>query len=103
METKTCPDCGRNLPVEKFKKSRWGGYVRLCNDCIAAKQRETREYNHPKPDGGGIYTDPDFDGKSPGDVWRMMCRAKRWLEARNFKITLDGEYREVLLRKLKYQ
>ena len=47
------------------------------------------------------FSDPDFDEKSPGDVWRMMCRAKRWLESRGYTITLDGEYREVKVRKLK--
>ena len=27
METKTCKECGRELEISNFKKTRWGGYV----------------------------------------------------------------------------
>lgn len=30
-----------------------------------------------------------------------MCRAEKWLESRGCVITLDGEFREVKVRKLK--
>lgn len=55
--------------------------------------------------GGGQapFSDPDFDGQAPGEVWRMMCRAKKWLESRGFSITLAGEYRETKIRKLRME
>lgn len=54
--------------------------------------------------GGGKtapFSDPDFDGKTIGDVWRQMCRAEKWLESRGCVITLDGEFHETKIRKLK--
>lgn len=56
--------------------------------------------------GGGKQTpfsDPDFDGKEPGEVMRMMGRAKKWLESRGFVIQLSGEYHETKIRKLKFE
>lgn len=47
------------------------------------------------------FSDPDFDGKTIGDVWRQMCRAQKWLESRGCVITLDGEFHETKIRKLK--
>lgn len=39
---------------------------------------------------------------TPGDVWRQMCRAEKWLNSREgYKVSLSGEYREVKIRKLK--
>ena len=48
------------------------------------------------------FSDPDFDGKDPGEVVRMMGRAKRWLESRGFTIRLDGEYTKTTVHKLKF-
>ena len=45
----------------------------------------------------------DFDGKDPGEVIRMMGRAKKWLESRGFIIQLSGEYHETKIRKLKFE
>lgn len=57
--------------------------------------------------GGGVMnvplSDPDFDGKTPGEVVRLMGRAKRWLESRGFKIHLSGEYHETKIHKLKFE
>lgn len=49
------------------------------------------------------FSDPDFDGKDPGEVVRMMGRAKRWLESRGCVITLRGEFHETKIRKLKFE
>lgn len=49
------------------------------------------------------FSDPDFDGKEPGEVMRMMGRAKKWLESRGFVIQLSGEYHETKIRKLKFE
>lgn len=47
------------------------------------------------------FSDPDFDGRTIGDVWRQMCRAEKWLESRGCVITLDGEFHELKITKLK--
>ncbi len=103
METKTCKICGRELPVTQFRVTR--DYIRcsVCNDCVKEKRAQTR-YNRAQMGGGSKtapFSDPDFDGKTIGDVWRQMCRAEKWLESRGCVITLDGEFREVKVRKLK--
>lgn len=65
------------------------------------------ESQQARPNRGGgktaPFSDPDFDGKDPGEVMRMMGRAKKWLESRGFVIQLSGEYRETKIRKLKFE
>lgn len=103
METKTCKVCGRELPLSEFKTTRWGSKSDVCNACVREK-RAQRHCDRINSIGGGKtapFSDPDFDDKTIGDVWRQMCRAKKWLESRGCKILLDGEYREVKVRKLK--
>lgn len=102
METKTCKTCGEILPLSHYRRTRWGGTADVCNACISCKSAEAREKNrggdkHPP------FSDPDFDGKDPGEVVRMMGRAKRWLESRGFIIHLDGEFHETKIRKLKFE
>lgn len=103
METKLCKVCGCDLPETNFRISRWGGRMQTCNECIKAARRETSAQNHAQWGGDKIvpFSDPDFDGRTIGDVWRQMCRAEKWLESRGCVITLDGEFREVKVRKLK--
>lgn len=104
-ETKVCKVCGRELPLTKFRLSKCGNPVDTCNECIASKRAETRR-NHRIRGGGAVtapFSDPDFDGLHPGEVWRKMCSAKKWLESRGFVIQLDGEYRETKVRKLKLE
>ena len=43
METKICKDCGRELPIERFKRSRYGDRVSVCIDCDTRKRRENKE------------------------------------------------------------
>lgn len=102
METKVCKVCGLELPLSAFKKTRWGGFSSICNECIKEKRAETR-YNRAQMGGGKTapFSDPDFDGRTIGDVWRLMCRAEKWLESRGCVITLDGEFHETKIRKLK--
>ena len=100
-DSMTCKGCGRDLPLSAFKLTRWGTHAKICNDCVAEKRTETR-YNHTQMGGGTApFSDLDFDGRTIGDVWRLMCRAEKWLESRGCVITLDGEFREVKVRKLK--
>lgn len=43
METKICRCCSRELPVENFKRDRWGGHVSICIQCDTKKRKENRE------------------------------------------------------------
>lgn len=104
METKKCNTCGRELPLDHFSK-RGDTYYGTCRECKAEKYRDTLYAKTVGKSGGGgslpPFSDPDFDGKTIGEVWRMMYRAKKWLDSRGCKITLDGEYHEVIIKKLK--
>lgn len=92
METKKCKKCGRELPITAFKRTRWGHYSDVCNECVRAKRAETRGKNVI---GGVKYSDPEFDGKQPVEVLQLMKRAKMWLEAKGYNITLKGTYTQV--------
>lgn len=43
METKECRCCGRELPLNHFKKTRYGGYVSVCTECSTKKLRENKQ------------------------------------------------------------
>jgi ribosome-binding protein aMBF1 (putative translation factor) len=43
METKICKDCGRELPIKMFKKTRYGDRVSVCTECATKKMRENKE------------------------------------------------------------
>lgn len=100
-ETKTCRECGRELPISSFRKTRWGSIFDTRNECVKEKYLATRNSNRPQRPTPA-YSDPEFDGQSVGDVFRMMGRAKRWLESRGCTIKLEGEYTETKTHKLKY-
>lgn len=95
METMTCKTCGQTLPETAFRRTRWGGYAATCNRCVTEKTAQSR-FSRSQMGGGKTapFPDPDFDGKDPGEIIRMMGRAKRWLESRGFIIRLDGEFTE---------
>lgn len=101
----TCRECGRQLPLSSFRLSRTGNPVSVCRECMAAKHSATCAAKRATMRGGKPlpFSDPDFDGKDPGEVIRMMGRAKRWLESRGFIIKLDGEFHETKIRKLKFE
>lgn len=42
MEEKTCKKCGRTLPAEKFKLTRWGTRCSVCTDCATKLASETK-------------------------------------------------------------
>lgn len=49
-KTKTCRECGRELPLDQFSKNRWG-YTNLCKDCMASKKagKAPAAQQAPKP------------------------------------------------------
>lgn len=104
MITKFCKVCGRELPEADFRLAKGGVRLSTCNACINVKRAQTR-YERAQVGGGrqAPFSDPDFDGKEPGEVIRMMGRAKKWLESRGFVIQLSGEYHETKIRKLKFE
>ena len=40
---KICRCCGRELPLNHFKKTRYGGYVSVCTECSTKKMRENKQ------------------------------------------------------------
>lgn len=107
METRTCKVCGRELPQADFPIGKGGVRIGTCKECRAAALRQTIAAKRAQATGGegktAPFSDPDFDGKEPGEVMRMMGRAKKWLESRGFVIQLSGEYHETKIRKLKFE
>ncbi len=103
METKICKVCGRELPETYFPMGRYGVRIGTCKECRANALRETKALKRNQIGGGKTapFSDADFDGRTIGDVWRQMCRAEKWLESRGCVITLDGEFHETKIRKLK--
>lgn len=102
METKKCKVCGRELPVTDFMRTRSGSRCDTCRECRTAALRHNKAARQAQWGGKTApFSDPDFDGKTIGDVWRQMCRAQKWLESRGCVITLDGEFHETKIRKLK--
>ena len=93
-ENITYTDCGHMLPASDFRRTRFGTRVNVCNKCVADKYRATRaarrEASRPTP----RYSDPEFDGKDPVEVIQLMSRARQWLQAQGYNITLSG-YRNV--------
>lgn len=104
METKICKVCGRELPETEFKLTRWGSRSSTCNTCVQEKCAQMR-YERAQVEGGkqAFFSDPDFDNMSIGEVVRLMGRAKKWLESRNCKITLYGNFIEIKTKKLKFE
>ena len=96
METKTCKDCGRELALSEFRLTRGGARCSVCNGRANDKRAQTR-YERLQTGGGKTppFSDADFDGKQPVEVIQLMSRAKRWLEARGYSITLKGTYTQV--------
>lgn len=104
MESKVCKDCGRELPLSAFYANKFSGRTASCRECINEKRANTRYANRTQVGGGKTapFSDPDFDGKDPGEVVRLMGRAKCWLESRGFIIQLSGEYHETKIKRVKF-
>lgn len=102
METKICKVCGRELPLTAFANNRYGTLLSTCRECVSEKRAQTR-YNRAQMGGKPPpFSDELFDGMTPGDVWRQMCRAEKWLNSREgYKVSLSGEYHQTIIKKLK--
>lgn len=53
METKTCKECGRELPITHFRRIRDGVICAICKDCTNAKMRATKASKSLKMGEGG--------------------------------------------------
>lgn len=105
METKICTSCEQELPLSSFVRVKGGGLSKMCRQCRSESFKDGWATKKEKLGGGGKlppFSDPDFDGKEPGEVIRLMGRAQRWLESRGYTIRLDGEYTETKVHKLKF-
>ena len=91
-ETKMCVDCGKELPISQFSRNKVG-ILSMCKSCNS--ERRKKSFNKKRQltnDGGGKYSDADFDGKTPREVQDILARAARWLN------NYDGFTCEVSLR-----
>lgn len=88
-----CLDCKRELPETNFRMGRFNRN-RICQECINACRRERKQAKIEALNNRGKDSDELFDGKEPREVINIMSRAKKWLEARDYTITLKGEYVE---------
>lgn len=61
MDTKTCKECGRELPIIRFRRIRDGVICGVCKDCTNAKMRETKASKCLKM--GVNYIDPEFEAQ----------------------------------------
>ena len=43
MNTRVCNTCGRELPEDKYRMTRYGHRMTICCDCITAKNIQTRK------------------------------------------------------------
>ena len=43
QDSRICRCCGRELPLNHFKKTRYGGYVSVCTECSTKKLRENKQ------------------------------------------------------------
>lgn len=43
METQKCKCCGRELPIEMFKMTRWGTRTQVCHDCDLEHRQANRK------------------------------------------------------------
>lgn len=95
METKVCKVCERELPLTEFRMTKGGIRQNTCTSCVNEKRAQTR-YDRAQMGGKTApFSDELFDGKQPVEVIQLMSRAKRWLEAQGYSITLKGTYTQV--------
>lgn len=90
METKACKECGKDLPVDSFRKIRGGYFVNTCKECESLIRWEKKEQRKSDLEKQRAYFDSEFEGKEPVEIIQLMGRAKKWLEARGYKIELRG-------------
>lgn len=90
MNTKVCKECERELPLERFSRIKGGIQLSICKECVSAIRKENRERKLAKIEEQRNAYFKEFEGKEPCDVLQLMGRAKKWLEARGYEITLRG-------------
>lgn len=92
METKVCKECGRELPIEQFSKVRNGIRISTCKECVTAIRKENKQKKLEAIEQQRKAYYAEFDGKEPVEVLKLMGRAKNWLEAKGYEVTLRATY-----------
>lgn len=104
MEKQVCKECGRELDISLFGKSKWGGHQSVCKECLKAKKITTRQSNkrvHIIPyNNEKVYHSELFDEKTPREVLDTIADAKKWLESRGYVIDIKCEYRQTIVKKV---
>lgn len=92
METKVCRECGRELPIERFQKVRGGIRIGTCKECMSLIRKENKQKKLDAIEQQRKAYYAEFDGKEPVEILKLMGRAKNWLEARGYEVTLRAIY-----------
>lgn len=90
METKACKECGRDLPIDSFRKIRGGYSVNICKECETLIRQEKKAIKLEEMERLKNAYIAEFEGKEPCEVLQLMGRAKRWLESKGYEIVLRG-------------
>lgn len=104
MEKQICKECGRELDLSLFRKSRWGGHTHVCKECLRSRCNATRQSNKRNYiipcNNGNLYHSELFDGKMPREALNTIAEAKKWLESQGYVIDIKCEYRQTIVKKV---
>lgn len=92
METKVCKECERKLPIEQFQRVRGGIRVGVCKECTSLIRKENKRKKLDAIEQQRKAYFAEFEGKEPVEILKLMGRAKDWLEARGYEVTLRATY-----------
>lgn len=71
-KTKVCRKCGRELTIDHFKKTRWGGYVSVCTECATRVLRENK--NKEKENLRKEYAQMKLKDFTPRELMQELSR-----------------------------
>lgn len=92
MEIKVCKECERELPIAQFSKIRNGVRISICKECVSAIRKENKQKKLDAIEQQRKAYYAEFEGKEPVEILKLMGRAKDWLEARGYEVTLKATY-----------
>lgn len=92
METKVCKECERELPLSQYSRVRGNVQLGICKECISAIRKENKQKKLDAMEQQRKAYYAEFDGKEPVEILKLMGRAKNWLEAKGYEVTLRATY-----------